>query len=44
MRHGRAVVHRDLGGRGELALQAANDEKPHVCLLSVCARPSSAQC
>jgi hypothetical protein len=36
--HGGAVLHRDLGGGGELALQCANDEKPHVSLLSVCAR------
>ncbi len=37
MGHGRAVVHRDPGGRGELALQGADDEKPHVNLPIVCA-------
>jgi len=36
--HRSAVVHRDLGGRGELALQCANDEKPHHNLLFVCSR------
>src|SRR5579859_7018373 len=33
MGDGGAIVHRDLGGCGELALQGANDEKPHVSLL-----------
>jgi hypothetical protein len=33
--HGSAVRHRDLGGGRELALQGANDEKPHDSLLSV---------
>ena len=36
--HGGAVVHRDLGGGRELALQCANDEKPHDSLLFVCSR------
>ena len=35
MGHGRAVLHGDLGGGGELALQGADDEKPHVNLLFV---------
>jgi hypothetical protein len=39
MGNGSAVVHRDLGGRRELALQCANDEKPHGNLLFVCSRP-----
>jgi hypothetical protein len=38
MSHGRAIVHRDLGRCGELALQGANDEKPHVNLLFVLMR------
>ena len=33
MGHGSAVVHGDFGGGGELALQCANDEKPHGDLL-----------
>ena len=40
VRHGRAVVHRDLGGGRKLALQCANDEKPHGNLLFVCSRSS----
>src|SRR5262245_56145295 len=32
MGHRRAVCHRDLGGRGELPLQGADNEKPHVNL------------
>ena len=40
--HRSAVVHRDLGGGRELALQCANDEKPHVYLLSVCSRLAGA--
>jgi hypothetical protein len=42
MGHGCPVFHRDLGGGRELALQGANDKKPHVCLLSVCSRLRSA--
>ena len=38
---GGAVVHGDLGGGRELALQCANDEKPHVVLLFVCSRLSA---
>jgi hypothetical protein len=40
MGDGRAIVHRDLGGGGELALQCADDEKPHDLLLVpvVCVR------
>ena len=38
MGHGGAIVHGDLGGGRELALQCANDEKPHGVLLSVCSR------
>ena len=37
--HGGAVVHGDLGGGRELALQGADDEKPHDCLLFVWSRP-----
>ncbi len=33
MGHGGAVLHGDLGGGRKLALQCANDEKPHVLLL-----------
>ena len=40
--HGGAVIHRDLGGGRELALQCANDKKPHVYLLSVCSRLAGA--
>ncbi len=39
MGDGSAVVHGDLGGGRELALQCANDEKPHGNLLFVCSRP-----
>ncbi len=39
MGHGSAVVHGDLGGCRKLALQCANDEKPHDNLLFVCSRP-----
>ena len=42
MGHGSAIVHGDLGGCRKLALQCANDEKPHGNLLSVCSRPSDA--
>ena len=42
MGHGGAIVHRDLGGRRKLALQCANDEKPHDNLLFVCPRRSGA--
>src|SRR5579872_2082373 len=35
MSHRRAVFHCDLGRGGQLALQAADDEKPHDLLLSV---------
>jgi hypothetical protein len=30
MSDGRALVHRDLGRGGELAIERANDEEPHV--------------
>ncbi len=40
--HGSAIVHGDLGGCRELALQCANDEKPHFSLLFVCSRQSCA--
>jgi hypothetical protein len=33
MNHGGAVIHGDLGGGGELALEGTNDEKPHGDLL-----------
>ncbi len=42
MGHGGAIVHRYLGGGRELALQCANDEKPHGSLLFVCSRLSCA--
>lgn len=35
---GRAIVHGDLGGRRELALQRADNEKPHAIVLYVCSR------
>jgi hypothetical protein len=38
MGDGSAIVHRDLGGGRKLALQGANDEKPHDILLFVCSR------
>ena len=41
MRNGSAVVHCDLGGGRKLALQCANDEKPHGSLLFVCSSRSS---
>ena len=37
-----AIIHRDLGGGRELALQGADDEKPHECLLLVWSRESRA--
>ncbi len=39
MGNGSAIVHGDLGGCRKLALQCANDEKPHGNLLFVCSRP-----
>ncbi len=39
MGDGSAIVHGDLGGCRKLALQCANDEKPHDILLFVCSRP-----
>jgi len=38
MGDGSAIVHGDLGGGRELALQGANDEKPHDVLLFVRSR------
>jgi hypothetical protein len=42
MGHGGAIVHGDLGGGRKLALQGANDKKPHGVLLFVCSRASRA--
>ena len=42
MGDGSAIVHGDLGGGRELALQCANDEKPHDNLLFVCSCRSRA--
>jgi hypothetical protein len=41
MGHRGAVVHRDLGRGGELALQCADDEKPHDSLLFLSFAPLS---